>query len=226
MTAKAIVTGHSRGLGAALAGQLTDAGWDVLGISRSAGAQLDLSDTAALTAWLGSGALAKHLADASDILLINNAGLLGPADLVGHQDPASAVSAINVNVTAPILLSNAVLQARPDGVPVRIVHISSGAGRRPLEGWSVYCASKAAVDMHANTVAAEGIAGVRIAAIAPGVVDTDMQGLIRSSNGFPSRDDFVAMKQRGDLLSPDESARRILAIVAADDFGQKVLDRI
>jgi len=226
MTKKAIVTGHSRGLGAALTSQLAAAGWEVLGVSRSAGAHVDLSDTAALTTWLDGGELASFVDGATEILLINNAGMLGPADLVGHQDPASAIAAVNVNVTAPILLTDAVIRHRRPGVPVRVVHISSGAGRRPLAGWSVYCATKAAVDLHATTVAAEKLDGVRIAAIAPGVVDTDMQGLIRSSDGFPARDDFVAMKERGDLLTPEESARRVLAIANGPDFGEKVLERV
>lgn len=226
MSKKAIVTGHSRGLGAALAAQLEAAGWQVLGISRSAGERINLADPDALSAWLAGDALATFLADATDILLLNNAGLLGPADLAGKQDHDSAIAAINVNVTAPILLTDAVIAARGQGVPVRVVHISSGAGRRPLAGWSVYCATKSAVDMHATTVSAESIDGVRIAAIAPGVVDTDMQGQIRSSDGFPAREDFVGLKARGELLSPDESARRILAIADRDDFGQKILERV
>ena len=104
-------------------------------------------------------------------------------------------------------------------MPTRVAHISSGAGRRPLAGWSVYCATKAAVDHHAVTVAAEDHDGVRIVAIRPGVVDTDMQGDIRASEGFPLRADFVAMKERGQLTSAADAARAVLAIVHADDFG-------
>ena len=226
MTKKAIVTGHTRGLGAALAAQLEADGWDVLGVARSGGERVDLGDPAALTAWIDGGTLRAHLADADEILLINNAGVLGPADVAGAQDPVAVALAVNVNVTAPILLTNAVLRDRPAGVPTRVAHISSGAGRRPLAGWSVYCATKAAVDHHAVTAAAEDHDGVRIVAIRPGVVDTDMQGLIRSSDGFPARDDFVAMKERGDLLTPEESARRVLAIADGPDFGEKVLERV
>lgn len=226
MPMKAIVTGHSRGLGAALAAQLTEAGWAVLGISRTAGERVDLSDPAAVGSWLDGGALERFVADASEIVLINNAGLLGPADLAGRQDPAEAIAAVNVNVTAPILLTNAVLRARPSGAAVRIVHISSGAGRRPLPGWSVYCATKAAVDHHASTVAAEAHDGVRIAAVAPGVVDTDMQGAIRASEGFPLRDDFVQLKETGRLATPGDAAAAVLALLFSDDFGDSVLTRV
>ena len=223
MNKKAIVTGHTRGLGAALAARLEADGWDVLGVARSGGERVDLGDPAAVMAWVDGGTLRAHLADADEILLVNNAGLLGPADVAGAQDPAAAVLDVNVNVAAPILLTNAVLRDRPAGVPTRIAHISSGAGRRPLPGWSVYCATKAAVDHHAVTVSSEGHDGVRIVAIRPGVVDTDMQGDIRASQGFPLRADFVAMKQQGRLTSADDAARAVLAIVDAEDFGAEPL---
>lgn len=223
MTKKAIVTGHTRGLGAALAAQLRADGWDVLGIARSGGERVDLGDPAAVTAWIDGGVLAAHIADAGEILLINNAGSLGPSDVAGQQDPTAAVLAVNVNVTAPIILTNAVLRDRSDGVPTRVAHISSGAGRRSVPGWSVYCATKAAVDRHAATIAAEGHNGVRIAAIRPGIVDTDMQGEIRDSAGFPQRADFVALKEEGHLVSADDAARAVLAVIDAADFGDTPL---
>ncbi|MBK7820201.1 MAG: SDR family NAD(P)-dependent oxidoreductase [Tessaracoccus sp.] len=223
MPKKAIVTGHTRGLGAALAAQLEADGWDVLGVARSGGERVDLGDPEALLAWLDGGTLRAHLADADEILLINNAGYLGPSNLVGDQDPAQAALAVNVNLTAPILLTNAVLRDRPAGTPTRVAHISSGVGRRPIPGWSVYGATKAAVDHHARTVSAEGHDGVRIVSIRPGVVDTEMQGEIRESAGFPLRADFVAMKEEGRLVSAADAARAVLAIVDADDFGAEPL---
>lgn len=226
MARKAIVTGNSRGVGAALTEQLTEAGWEVLGISRSAGESVDLADVGALTTWIDGPVLRDFLDGATEVVLVNNAGILGPATVAGPQDGAAVAAAINVNVTAPILLTNAVLALRPEGADVRVAHISSGAGRRAVPGWSVYCASKAAVDHHAATVAEEELPRVRIAAIAPGVVDTGMQAEIRGSDDFPGREDFVALKAEGKLLTADESARRILAIITADDYGTEVLTRI
>ena len=92
MTRKAIVTGHSRGIGAALAALLHAEGWEVLGLSRSAGERVDLADPAALTAWLTGGRLAGFLADAGEVLVINNAGLLGPVGVDGPLDAASTVA--------------------------------------------------------------------------------------------------------------------------------------
>ncbi len=222
MTRKAIVTGVSRGLGAALANQLATGGWEVLPVSRSIGECVDLSSAQSLTAWLGGGALTGFLGDATDILLINNAGMVEPIGSSGTLEPAAVQNAIQLNVTAPIVLTDAVLAARRPGTQVRIVHISSGAGRRPLAGWAVYCATKAALDMHAQALASERLDGVRVAAIAPGVVDTDMQGVIRDAD-FPDRDRFRDLKADGNLTAPADSAAAILRLVERDDFGDRVI---
>lgn len=214
---KAIVTGSSRGLGEALARQLRDADWDVLGLSRADG--VDLSSVDALGTWLGRGTLEQFLAEATDVVLINNAGTVGPVAEVGAQSADAISEAVTLNVTAPLVLTNAVVRHRPAGVPVRVVHISSGAGRHPYPTWSVYCATKAAVDMHARALAEEGIDGVRAAAIAPGIVDTDMQASIREAEGFPLRDTFVGYKESGALSSPDDAAAKILRLIESPDFG-------
>lgn len=221
---KAIVTGSSRGLGEALASQLTEDGWEVLGLSRSTG--LDLSEPTAVSEWFEQGHLDRFLADATDILLINNAGTVAPVDLVGNQPHSDIASAVALNVTAPLLLTDAVIRARPEGVPVRVVHISSGAGRHPYPGWSVYCATKAAVDMHAQALAEEGLDGVRVAAIAPGIVDTDMQAAIRGSEGFPLRDQFVDYKESGALATPADAAAKILRLIDSPAFGTNVVTDI
>ena len=221
---KAIITGNSRGLGQALVTQLESRGWSVLGLSRSSG--LDLSSPEALVEWLDGDTLRTFLADATDVLLINNAAAVGPGVPVGQGKAADVVTAVNLNVTAPILLTEAVLAQRPDGVPVRVAHISSGAGRRAIEGWSVYCATKAAVDMHASTLAAEATDGVRAAAIAPGIVDTDMQASIRGNEGFPGREQFIEYKETGQLASPDDAAAAVLAVIDSPGFGQEPVTRI
>ena len=71
-----------------------------------------------------------------------------------------------------------------------LVNVSSGAARKPYAGWSVYCAAKAAVDRMTECVALEEAAhGLRAYALAPGVIDTDMQALIRATPAarFPER---------------------------------------
>ncbi|MGK9939449.1 SDR family NAD(P)-dependent oxidoreductase, partial [Salmonella enterica subsp. enterica] len=86
----------------------------------------------------------------------------------------------------------------------------SGAARRPVEGWSAYCAGKAALDMFARSVNAEYASlraerGVRAVALAPGVVDTGMQAAIREAD-FAQVERFRSLKANAQLTSPDEAA--------------------
>lgn len=226
---KALVTGHSRGLGRALANQLRASGWQVLGIARTAtdpdDVMLDLSDLEAVSGWLAGGELAKFLAGASELVLVNNAGMVAPVGLVGRLDADAIAKTVRLNVTAPLVLTDAVLRLRGN-TPVQIMHISSGAARRGYPGWSTYCATKAALDLHAQALASEKQAGVRVVSVAPGVVDTDMQAEIRSSQEFPLRERFAAMKEAGQLASPDEAASQLVALLESSTFGEVVVTDI
>ena len=229
----AIVTGHSRGLGAALAEQLLDRGIAVLGISRKGNADLaarfpalkevalDLSDTQSLLRWLSGPTLKGFLSGAGEVLLINNAGLLQPVGPIGTQDPAAIAKSVALNVTAPMILSNAVAaQAMAASVTCRVLHVSSGVGRRPCAGWSVYSATKAALDHHARGAALDDTPWLRVASLAPGVVDTDMQAEIRASDPavFPMLPQFHELKDKNLLVAPADTARKILDYLLADDF--------
>lgn len=231
---RAIVTGHSRGLGAALASQLLQRDIAVLGVSRSrhstlhkdAGnrlveAEIDLSDATAIETWLAGGALRRFVEGASCVLLFNNAGIVEPIGPLDAQDGATIARAVALNVTAPLVLASAFAKATHDVAERRIVHISSGAGRNALAGWSVYCATKAALDHHARTVALDANRALRICSIAPGVVDTEMQAAIRSASveRFPSRERFEQLKTSGALATPDATADKLVDFALSDDFG-------
>lgn len=235
-----VVTGHTRGLGAAIGAELLARGARVLGIARSDNAvlherggerlqqvRLDLSDTRALLDWIAGGALARFLGDCERTALINNAGVLAPIGPAGTREPAEIARALAVNVVAPILLTEAFVAASAQAADRRVLHVSSGAARNPYSGWSVYCASKAALNQHARAVATERIPHLGIAAVAPGVVDTDMQALIRASSpaAFPQREKFVALAQGGALTPPAQAARRMVDHLLGDGFGaQTVVD--
>lgn len=229
-----LLTGHSRGVGAALAEALLLQGHAVLGIARHGNpalaakypdllqeVTLDLADLPALLAWLASPALPAFLAPASRVALINNAGLLQPVGPLGTQDGAALVRSVAVNVTAPMLLANATAAATPEGVECRILHISSGVGRRPCAGWSVYSATKAALDQHARSAALDQQENLAIASIAPGVIDTDMQAEIRASDpaAFPPLAQFHALKRDGLLDSPATCAQKLLRYLWSDNFS-------
>jgi benzil reductase ((S)-benzoin forming) len=234
MTIKAIVTGHSKGLGEGVAAALLAQGIAVLGVSRGPSLQLtekfpgllveseaDLSDHAALSAWLAGSAVHDFVQGAATILLVNNAGTVQPVGQLQDQDPLEVLRAVTLNVAAPLALAAAVVEVRGDA-DCRILHISSGAGRSAYPGWSVYCATKAALDRHAEAVVLDGAQGVRCVSLAPGVIDTGMQGEIRSATPeqFPMLERFVAMKEEGALQSAEETGARIVAFLLADGFGE------
>ena len=235
---KAVLTGHSRGLGAALAEALLMRGIATLGLARRGHAALaarypqllhevsiDLADSSALQAWLDRHVLHDWLDGAARVLLINNAGVVGPVGALEVQAPAQLARAVALNVTAPLLLAAAF--AASSTAERRIVHISSGAAHQPIAGWSCYCASKAALDQHARTVAADAAPGLRICSLAPGVIDTDMQAEVRASDParFPQHARFVAMHETGALLAPAAVAQRLLDYLLSDVFGaQPVAD--
>ena len=258
-TRVAIVTGHSQGLGQAIAADLLGRGWRVLGLSRSGWppelasqhpglteVALDLADASALAAWLAGPALADALAgvvgmagcggvpgsasagvaaQAGQVLLVNNAGLVSPIGPPGGQGAAAVMQAVALNVAAPLALADAWVAATA-GVPDRrIVHISSGAARNAYAGWSVYCATKAALDMHARAVQLDAVAGLRIESLAPGVVDTGMQAHIRATDAsqFPLVGRFQGLHRDGALQSPSDVARRLLHHVLGGAFGAEAV---
>ncbi|HEY6897991.1 MAG TPA: SDR family oxidoreductase [Rhodocyclaceae bacterium] len=229
---RAVISGHSRGLGAAIAENLLARGIAVLGLARQGNpalaaaypqllqeAALDLADDAALAAWCDGGRMAEFLSGCHRGLLINNAGTVQPVAAPGHQGATAIARAVALNVAAPLMLADA-FAALPLAER-RLLHISSGAARSPYAGWSVYCATKAALDMHARAVAADALPGLSIVSLAPGVIDTDMQAEVRAcdTQAFPLRDRFLALKREGQLSSPAACAERLVSHLLSADFG-------
>lgn len=236
--AAAIVTGHSRGLGAAIAEHLLSRGTRVLGLSRHGNASLaarfpekleqhalDVADAAALQRWVAAGALGAFAGASETPLLVNNAGVLQPIGPLETQSPELVSRAIAVNVGAVLALSAAFVQATEGARERRILHVSSGAGRKPYAGWSIYCATKAAIDHHARCVALDRTPGLLISSVAPGVVDTEMQAEIRASSDerFPDRPRFVAMHRDKALPSPEQTGGRLVEYLLSDAFGREAV---
>ena len=238
---KAIVTGHSRGLGAGMTQALLARDVRVLGVSRRSNAALaerfslnlqevtlDLSDAQAAQSWLAGADMRDFLGDAQTAILINNAGIVQPIGPSGALDIATIAQAVTLNIAGPLMAANAFIAATDKITDRRIMHISSGAGRRPMPGWSIYCATKAALDHHARSVAADTVAHLAIESLAPGVIDTDMQGEIRATTPeqFTLREQFVALKENNDLSSPESCGEAIIAHLLGPRFGAEVLTDI
>ncbi|MGL6071487.1 SDR family NAD(P)-dependent oxidoreductase [Craterilacuibacter sp.] len=235
-----LLTGASRGLGAALARALASANTDLICIARHSddtlalptGARLiwieaDLTDSALLELVAERALAALGHGPFASLTLINNAGMVAPMAPCGRYPAAEVATALALNTLAPMLLSNAFLAwAAGKSKDVRLLNISSGAAVSAIPGWSVYGASKAAIDQFSRCVAAEqGLLadGARVAALYPGVIDTDMQGDIRASDAddFPNRARFDALKAEGGLSSPGNAAARITAYLNSAAFGRE-----
>jgi benzil reductase ((S)-benzoin forming) len=227
----AIVTGASRGLGRAIAGQLHAAGQHVLGLSRQAPPAAfeqwpcDLSDplpvAQRLEQWL-RGLDAQRFAGAT---LINNAALITEPQPLAEVDAASLSAAVRVGLEAPLLLTSAFLRAtRAWPGARRVLHISSGLGRRGMASTGPYCAVKAGLDNLARAQALEEALqanGAKVCSLAPGIIDTDMQVQLRGADpkAFPDHDAFVQMKSGGRLDSAQAAAAKVIAYLRRKDFG-------
>jgi len=230
-----IVTGASRGLGRAIALQLLGPDQVVLGISRQAppapaGLEqwpCDLGDplgvAARLQAWL-EGLDGSRFTAAT---LINNAALLAEPRPLRDADAASLSASVRVGLEAPLLLTAAFLRATRDWTAdKRVLHISSGLGRRAMAAQGPYCAVKAALDHLARAQALEEALqsnGAKVVSLAPGIIDTDMQVQLRGADpsAFPDHAAFVQMKSGGRLDSPAAAAAKVIAYLWRADFGQQ-----
>lgn len=148
------------------------------------------------------------------VTLFNNAGTIGPIAPLQAVDAAEFVQNINVNLLSTSLLTAAFLRAFKDHEgPVRLANVSSGAGKRPIAGWSPYCISKAGVDMLTRTAAEDNPQdNFKCFSFGPGVMDTDMQATIRSS-AFETLEKFKALKADGKLLPPVVVAQVLVDLI-------------
>lgn len=226
------ITGASSGIGAALAATRPDPDATTFDLSRSGGNDDTIHVAVDLSTEEGWRVAADHFVEqlsAGDVeraVLVHNAGTLDPMGFAGRVDHDAYVRNVVLNSAAPQVLGNAfltALQAHPAG-SAAIAILSSGAASKPYEGWSSYCAGKAAVDHWVRTVGAEqerAETPAKVVAVAPGVVATPMQAQIRQQDpaDFPARDKFVGLHEREELVDPEDAARGIWSVLARDDIA-------
>ena len=220
-----IITGTTKGLGKALAERIVlDSDNELIALARAPDGdipggfrfELDLEDTAAIedvSERLAQRVRGKRYAKA---VLINNAGIVVPVAPLERTDPYDLERNLVVNLVAPMLLMRRFLRDTEAVATLRrIINISSGAGRRPIQGWGAYCAAKAGLDMATRVVALEAEAralAVEAVSLAPGVIDTPMQGIVRgaAAEDFADVERFRQMKSEGVLRPAEDVAADIL----------------
>jgi len=239
-----ILTGASRGLGHGVASQYLGAGAHVVGLSRRAADDLDAiaavgggrveqwpADLASpmplverLVAWLA--AIDAGGQRPARVRLIHNAALLSAPGDVADGDPAEMARSLRVGLEAPIALTAAFLRATAgwQATDRRVLFVSSGLGRRAMAGSAAYCAQKAGLDHFARALALEEAVranGARVASVAPGIIDTDMQVQLRSADpaAFPEGAKFAQWHASGALASPAQAAAALIALLERADFG-------
>lgn len=195
-----LITGASRGIGAATAYEFARKGANVVLAARSTGdieghaeairaegrkalaVACDVSDYSAVEAAVA--AATKAFGPVS--VLVNNAGVIDPIGRMDELDPADWGKVIDINVKGVYHCARAVLPAMQAAGSGTIVNISSGAAKNALEGWSHYCASKAAVLMLTRCLHKEfADKGIRAVGLSPGTVATQMQVEIKASGINP-----------------------------------------
>jgi benzil reductase ((S)-benzoin forming) len=238
-----ILTGASRGMGLAMAQQLLAADVQLLCISRQTnpalaeqakekGAALlqwplDLSEGAAAAAQLGTWLASQDPSGFASATLINNAGVIPAVVPLRDADATGLAMALRVGLEAPMQLCAAFLGATKTWqVPRKVLNISSGLGRRAMASQSAYCAAKAGMDHFTRCLAldeARQTHGAKVCSLAPGIIDTDMQVQLRGADlrQFPDHANFVSLQTQGQLSSPADAARKVLAFLAHPSFGSQ-----
>ncbi len=216
-----LITGASRGIGAATARIFAEAGARLVLMARSSGALEDLARDLGAVAHAGDVAEFADMAAAVQIaqdrhggldVLIGNAGVIAPISPLATSDPADWARAININLTGVYNGMRAaipVMQAAKRGT---ILTVSSGAAHRPVEGWSAYCASKAGAAMLTASADLEAREhGLRIMGLSPGTVATDMQRDVKASGINP-----VSQLDWSEHIPADWPARALLWMCGPD----------
>jgi len=218
-----LITGASRGIGAAAARSFADAGAKVALVARTS------SDIERIAAEIGDNAIALScdVSDYTDVcsavqktedafgsldVFIGNAGLLDPISHLASADPTAWDKTIDVNLKGVFYGMRAAIPGMIQRGSGTVITISSGAAHGPVEAWSSYCASKAGAYMLTRCADKENREhGVRVLGLSPGTVATDMQRDIKASGINP-----VSQIKWEDHIPPEWPAQTLVWMCSAE----------
>ncbi len=224
-----LITGASRGIGAATARHLFEFEANLVLVARSEDSLADLAaklspDSTRVHYLAGDVADRAVVQQAVDLaaemggidVLINNAGLIDPIARIGDSDPDAWSQMVDVNLKAPYYFIHAALPQMLAKKAGTVINISSGAAYGALEGWSHYCATKAGLLQLTRTLDKEyRNQGIRSIGLSPGTVATQMQVEIKASGINP-----VSALDPSVHISPDWVAKAIAYLCGegGDDY--------
>lgn len=232
-----VVTGASKGLGRAIAKHLAQLGHPIIAVSSDA-VSLGLAGAEFADIQPDSITITCDLADRADIAtaaeqikakttwiagVVHNAGIISPIKPMAEVDRADWARNIQINLVGVQDLTNRLIPVMGGNQQSRVTTISSGASLNPVSGWSAYCVAKAGLDMWSKCLAHEGAdSNISSISVAPGIVDTDMQKTIRSSNenDFPSHKTFVELHNDGQLVQPKVVAEKLSQLITGHSMEQ------
>ncbi len=222
----ALITGASKGIGAATARHLAELGAHVVLAARSEGAINDLATSisdsggtaTAITTDVGDRASVEAMVSkAVDVagridLLLNNAGLIDPVARLVDSDPDAWGHVVDVNLKGVYYGMRFAIPHMLSQGGGTVINISSGAATNALEGWSHYCATKAAVLSLTKMGHKEyGDQGIRVIGLSPGTVATDMQVQIKASGINP-----VSQMDPSAHIPPEWVAQTVAYLMSPD----------
>lgn len=146
--------------------------------------------------------------DIKELIIINNAGIILPIKSILKQSDTEILRSLKINEISPILLIKNILSYfEVYDIDKRIINITSGAYKIPIDGWSNYCVTKASINMFLKVLKKEE-KKIKIVSIDPGIMDTKMQEDIRSADSdyFCNVDEFIKFKLEKKLRNPVEVA--------------------
>lgn len=222
----AMITGASRGIGAAAAHVFAEAGAKVVLLARNGEAIAELAGEIGENAvavpcdisryWEVQAAVNAALEAFGQLdILIGNAGILQPITHLVNADPDEWGQVIDVNIKGVFNGFRAAMPVMMAGGGGTIITVSSGAAHSPLEGWSAYCTSKAGAAMLTRAAHLEAAdKGMRIMGLSPGTVATQMQRDIKASGVNP-----VSELNWEDHVPPEWPARALLWMCGPEADG-------
>lgn len=219
----AVITGASSGIGAALVDVARSKGAHVATTSRrpadgDAHVSLDLADPSSwadLRGWLTE----LITDDVTHLTVVHAAATIRPIGFAGEVDAAEMAHAAMLNSVVPQIVGDAAIAAAGNR-RTTVALLTSGAARSVYAGLATYCAGKAALDQWVRVAGAEQDqrgSDVLVWAVAPGVVESDMQVQMRATDmhDFPNSVRHRDLEEQGDLDTPQDVAVRLWSLTQA-----------